>query len=682
MKKIHKVRLTVVVIIALAFLLMLFDAPAVYDKSADFVNAKMGTEFSHFSNIPFRLGLDLQGGTHLVYEADTSKVDSDQKGDAVEGVRDVIERRVNAFGVAEPIVQINKAKGKWRVIVELAGISDVKEAINMIGETPLLEFKEQNEEPPRELTPEENVELNQFNKDSLAKAEEALEKVLAGEDFSQVVKEYSDSDIDIETGGDLGWVTEKDPNGFLISNANLDKIELGQVYPEVISRPKGNYVVKFDDKRDGDTEVMASHILICYTGLETCTEETSKEDALTLIQEIKEEATPKNFAQKAKDHSTGPTGETGGDLGWFGKGQMVSEFEDAVYSMEVGDISDVVETQFGYHILHKVDERVVAEYKIAQVYTQAKTETDILPPNDAWKDTGLTGKQLDSARVEFDQNTTAAQVALEFNDEGKQLFAEITTRNVDKQVAIFLDGEPISIPRVNEPIKEGRAVITGDFDVTEAKLLSQRLNAGALPVPINLVSQQTVGASLGAESLTKSLFAGIVGLILVAIFMIVYYRLPGLLAVCALIIYGIVVLFIFKAIPVTLTLAGIAGFILSIGMAVDANVLIFERLKEELRTGKPLGNAVDEGFKRAWTSIRDGNVSTLITCLILAWFGTSMIKGFAITLSIGVLLSMFSAIVVTRQLLYLFVNPDKKSKSTWWFGVNPQNNAKHDAKQR
>jgi preprotein translocase subunit SecD len=196
-------------------------------------------------------------------------------------------------------------------------------------------------------------------------------------------------------------------------------------------------------------------------------------------------------------------------------------------------------------------------------------------------------------------------------------------------------------------------VISGNFNIKEAKQLAQRLNAGALPVPIHLISQQSVGASLGAVSLATSLKAGIIGLILVGLFMILYYRVPGILAVVSLIIYGALVLAVFKIWPVTLSLAGLAGFILSIGMAVDANVLIFERLKEELQAGKPLSLAVEDSFNRAWPSIRDGNVSTLITCFILIQFSTSIVKGFAITLGLGVLVSMFSAIVITKTFLQL-----------------------------
>ena len=236
-----------------------------------------------------------------------------------------------------------------------------------------------------------------------------------------------------------------------------------------------------------------------------------------------------------------------------------------------------------------------------------------------------------------------------------KLFSEITGRNVGKRIAIYLDSQPISAPVVNEAISGGRARITGNFSMEEAKVLVRRLNAGALPVPISLINQQTVGASLGEASLRDSLNAGLVGLLAVAVFMILLYRLPGILSVFALLIYTLVVLAIFKTISVTLTLAGIAGFILSIGMAVDANILIFERTKEEMRAGKSLTGAVEEGFKRAWTSIRDSNVSSLLTCLILFWLGTSVIKGFALTLAIGILVSMFSAIVVTRNFLRWFV---------------------------
>jgi protein-export membrane protein SecD len=263
-------------------------------------------------------------------------------------------------------------------------------------------------------------------------------------------------------------------------------------------------------------------------------------------------------------------------------------------------------------------------------------------------------------------------VGLEFNSEGAELFKQITEENIGKQVAIFLDGQPISVPTVNEAIRDGQAVITGQFDIQEAKLLAQRLNAGALPVPIDLISEQTVGPTLGSSSLQKSLIAGLLGFALVALFMIFYYRLPGLLSVIALIFYIVFVLAIFKLLPVTLTLSGLAGVILSLGMAVDANVLIFERLKEEIKSGRTMASAIDEGFKRAWTSIRDGNLTTLIACLILFWFSSSVIKGFALTLGIGVIMSMISAVTITRIFLKLVAGWKFVRNYPWILGAVPK----------
>lgn len=378
---------------------------------------------------PFRLGLDLQGGTHLVYEGDLATIAESDRGDAMNAVRDVIERRVNSFGVTEPLVQV---AGSNRLIVELAGIKDIEAAVREIGLTPFLEFREQNPEyvPPGD---EQSVDLSQ-----------------------------------------------------------------------------------------------------------------------------------------------------------------------------------------------------------------------------AFKPTGLSGKHLKKSEIIFDPQTNTPEISLQFNEEGAELFAAITKRNVGKAVAIFLDGSPISAPVVNQEITSGEAVITGQFTIAEAKELRERLNSGALPVPIKLIAQQNVGPSLGQESLHKSIVAGLIGFAAVALFMIFYYRVPGLFAVLALGIYVALALMIFKLVGVTLTLAGITGFILSVGMAVDANILVFERLKEEMRHPRPLGATLDEAFRRAWNAIRDSNVSTLITVFILAYFGTSLIRGFAVTLGIGIFVSMFTALTVTRTLLRLF----------------------------
>lgn len=378
---------------------------------------------------PFRLGLDLQGGTHLVYEGDLANIPDADRRDAMNSVRNVIERRVNAFGVAEPVVQL---AGENRLLVELPGVKNIDEAVKQIGLTPFLEF--------REIDPE--------------------------------------------------YQLPEDPN--------------------------------------------------------------------------------------------------------------------------------------------QID------------------------PDKQFKPTGLSGKHLKRSDIVFDQNTREPQITLEFNDEGKKLFAEITARNIGKPVAIFLDGVPISAPTVQQQITAGEAVITGRFTLDEAKELASRLTAGALPVPIKLLQQQNIGPTLGAASIQKSIAAGLVGFAAVALFMMVYYRFRGFLAVFALLIYALITLSIFKLIPVTLTLAGIAGFILSVGMAVDANILIFERTKEEIRAGLGARKAIIEGFRRAWSSIRDSNVSSLITVAILGYFGTSLIRGFAVTLGIGILVSMFTAIIVTKTFLEFF----------------------------
>lgn len=471
-----KIRLLAALILMLAVLVGLLDYPKYWDKSADFINGKFDRlagwnklpfknkgfdkfvekiNLPYFYRLPFRLGLDLQGGAHLVYQADLAGVAKNEYNNAMEGVKDVIERRVNAFGVSEPIIQVEKVGDNHRLIIELAGVKEVGQAIKMIGETPFLEFKqEQTQEETVKILSEQSAE----NQDQLGAAQDPY-----------------------------------------------------------------------------------------------------------------------------------------------------------------------------------------------------------------FKTTGLGGKQLKSAEVLFDQQTSEPTVSLEFNDDGKKLFKEITEQNIGKRIAIYLDGAPISAPTVKDAIPDGKAVISGSFTVEEARQLTRRLNAGALPVPITLLSQQTIGASLGEVSLQKSLQAGIIGLLAVAIFMIAYYRLPGLLSVVALLIYTGIILAIFKLIPVVLTLAGIAGFILSIGMAVDANILIFERMKEEIRSGRSLLGSVDEGFKRAWTSIRDSNVSSIITSVILIWLGTSVVKGFAVTLLIGILVSMFSAITVTKTFLRL-VAAGKAEKVKWLFG--------------
>ena len=269
-----------------------------------------------------------------------------------------------------------------------------------------------------------------------------------------------------------------------------------------------------------------------------------------------------------------------------------------------------------------------------------------------WIPTDLTGSDLTKSDAQI--NTAGKwEISLEFNSSGSQKFYDLTQELVGKRMAIFFDDEMLSDPRVNEPIYGGHAVITGDFTAEQSKYISDLLNAGALPIPAQIIEENMVGPTLGADSLAKSKIAGIIGLGLVMIFMIGYYRLPGLIADIALIIYSIILFALFKVMGVTLTLAGIAGFILSVGMAVDANILIFERTKEELRAGRNLFTAINSGFDRAFTSIFDSNMTTIITCTILYFLGSTVVKGFAVTLALGVMVSMFSAITVTKNFMHL-----------------------------
>lgn len=292
--------------------------------------------------------------------------------------------------------------------------------------------------------------------------------------------------------------------------------------------------------------------------------------------------------------------------------------------------------------------------------------------NPKWVSTGLTGKDLTTARVDSSQ-TGQWVVGLEFNATGTKKFAELTRAMVGQQMAIFFNGELQSAPVIQEPILEGRAQISGGgdkggFTAQQAKEMVDLLNAGALPVPAEIIQENTVGPTLGSDSIQKSEVAGIIGLGLVILFMLCYYRVPGIIADIALCIYAIILFALFKTIGVTLTLAGIAGFILSVGMAVDANILIFERTKEELRAGRTLYTAITAGFDRAFTSIFDSNMTTIITCAILYWKGTDIVKGFALTLALGVIVSMFSAITVTKNFMLLIFGTKTLTKP-WLFGL-------------
>jgi preprotein translocase subunit SecD len=286
--------------------------------------------------------------------------------------------------------------------------------------------------------------------------------------------------------------------------------------------------------------------------------------------------------------------------------------------------------------------------------------------------TVMTGAQISSVGVTTDP-LGAYIIAFELKPDGRDVFAAHTSANVGKVLGIVLDKTVISTPVINSPITEGSGIIQGNFDVESANALAIQLRYGSLPVPLELVETRVIGPTLGQDSLNKSMQAGIIGFALVIMFMIIYYRLPGALAIAAILNYGLIVLALFKFIPVTLTLPGIAGFLLSTGGALDANILMFERLKEELRSGRALRQAIDLSWKRAWPSIRDSNVATLITSLILFWFGSAygatIVKGFALTLALGMMVSLLSAIFVTRTLLAVSADVVKPENQYKWFGA-------------
>lgn len=542
-----------------------------YPKSV----SKIPPVYNAINTLKINLGLDLQGGIHLEYKADTSQIEGSKVDDAMQALQDVIERRVNAFGVAEPVVYTTKTGSDRRLVVELAGVKDINQAKEMIKATPFLEFKE---EGPEEKIPQDI--LDKFNDEARKKAGDIFKKALAGDDFAALAKENS---------GDPG----------------------------------------------------------------------SK--------------------------------EKGGDLDFVKKGAFVPEFDKVLFegNLKDGEIySQLVETQFGWHIIKKIEQRGEGDnLEIHSAHILIAKMTNPATAQKNYVSTGLTGKNLKNAAVEFqNQGLSEPQVALQFDAEGTKLFADLTKKNLDKTIAIYLDGQIVSAPRVQAEITNGQAVITGDFSIDEAKQLVRNLNEGALPVPINNpIFQESVEATLGQASLEKSLKAGVIGLLIVMLFMIIYYRFLGVIASITLLIYAGLMISLFKLSAfspwqITLTLPGIAGFILSIGMAVDANILIFERTKEEIKKGRNILGAVEEGFKRAWTSIRDGNVSSIITSLILINMGTGFVKGFAVTLVIGVLISMFTAVVITRAILR-FVMGEWIENKLWLVGINKKNTAVNESKK-
>lgn len=660
-----QIRWGVVAIVALFLATIAVAAPGPVNQGIRSFNNATKLGLPEIPDKKYKLGLDLQGGVQLTYQANVSEIEASERAAAVEGARDVIERRVNGLGVGETTVQTSQVEGKYRVSVELPGVSDVNEAINLIGETPILEFKEQDPTASATLTEDQKKQMTDYNTSAKTRADALLARLNGGDAWNTLATESEDEKTS-NVNGDLGFVGSFAPYTELYNWAKANKD--GDVSKTLIETPEGYNLVKRGSERQGSEQVDVSHILICYLGTKDCASTMTKEEARKQAETVAKETSVKNFAAQAKKYSTDTLSkDDGGSFGFVAKGTLPSALDSALFAAKNNTVFGPVETEYGFHVVYRKSSKQETEYQISRVLIATASEQDVMGSLAGWKNTGLSGKQLERAEVVTDTQTGSTQVSLQFNSEGAGLFREITQRNLNKPVAIVLDGEPISIPNVNTVIPDGRAVISGSFTLAEAKTLAQRLNAGALPVGVDLISQQTISAPLGQESLAKSLYAGAVAAVIVMSFMVLVYRAPGVVSVFALGLYISLTMAMYKLLGITITLAGIAGFIMSLGVAVDANVLIFERLKEELRGGRSLRAAMEEGFVRAWTSIRDGNLSTLITCVILMWFGTSFVKGFAITLALGILVSLFTAITVTRTILRLVAPWFAKNEGGWFF---------------
>ncbi len=465
---------------------------------------------------------------------------------------------------------------------------------------------------------------------------------------------------------------------------------------------------------DGRPEMATSHILIQYKGAERAekTVTRTKEEAKKLIDNIKQRLdSGANFLTIASKESDGPSKTSAGSLGLIFPGLMPPSFETAAFALKQGEISKIVETPYGYHIIRA--DKAVATTSAKVTYDLLRLKSDIstaktlvekiekgeitrnedqivirglffsLEPT-GWKDTALNGQRFRTASVTADPISNVPVVQIQFDEQGGQLFQELTKRNVGKPIAIFVGGEMVSSPTVQQEIIGGNAVITGSPTFEAARALAQDLNTGAIPAPIYLAGQSTVEATLGATALQQSVFAAAVGFVILCLFMIFIYRFLGVVASIALFTY-VILLVASTKLPIllisnqyiVLSLAGIAGIILSMGMAVDANVLAFERVKEELKKGKLFKTAVETGFKKAWPSVRDGNFSTLITCAILFTIGTSIIRGFAVTLSIGIFISLFTAIIVSRWLCRVIAGSPLAERLEL-FGVKKDENPTQD----
>lgn len=658
------------------------------------------------------LGLDLAGGTELDYKIDLSdalKMNSDEDQDnnvdtnsVAESVRDALETRVNPAGIGEIIVkrsQIDVAgETQQHILIQMPPSTNVEKAKADAQKDNRLEFYEENPSAivAKRLEIAELITVDLFNTNWETEAPKAA-KNFGGEieTFNNVFvssitdKEFAAKLEATASGGVVQEIVETriDPE-FKVTEDGTLEIEGVPYARNVLAIAHIKSKSSESRTQTVEAEANARHILFAYPGALRAPEDVkyeSKEVALaqaqTILQQIKDGG---DFAELAKENSTGPTGANGGDLGAFAPGSMAPAFNDAVFEGNgVGLVPELVETDFGYHIIETTNlknagEETVEDTKISYELITWDTE-DI-----TWVKTELGGAQLDIARVGYSQ-VGLPLVDLRFSPEGGDMFTALTETLANRtcqagacRLAIRVGGDTISTPTVQERIAGRNAQITGSFTYESAKDLADGLNLGAIDAPVILSGQTTVEASLGAQQLNKSLKAALYGFAATMIFMIFMYRVPGMVAALALIIYALLYLSLLKLWPtalggpIVMSLSGAAGVALSIGLAVDGNILIFERLKEELVRGRALPQAIDLGFERAWSAIRDSNLTTLITCIILFSLGSSIIKGFAIALILGTLLSMFTAVTISRNLLRaLLLIPGIDNAKL--FGIKPEN---------
>ena len=558
------------------------------------------------------LGLDLQGGSHLVYRAEPIAEDGGEPqppdADDMDSLKRIIERRVNTSGLGEPIIQI---LGEDRLLIQLPGVGDPQRAESIIGETARLEFKHRSISPPRNLTTEGII----TEEDVVSVTAEPIPEELLPENGtgaeSEAASESSDQQPDESSGQSEA---EEEPIPVII----------------VEFTPQG--AAKFD-------EVLATLTQDFQVAAATA-------NIFTFQSQLQAGILPGlNVTVNGNELISGVVAPPAiSKLDGTNRYVFPYPQPEPPPPAQPGETPPEIVT----HDLATAQGRV----------GDSATVTFIEQPGRVDEDFGLGGDNLSRAYASLHATSDQPIINLEFDSLGTRLFGEKTTEiagSPTDSIAIFLDDEELIAPVVRQPITTGTAIIEGGFTLERAQDVSLLLEGGRLPFPITLLQRRSVDAILGADSLAKSVVAGAVGLALVFLFMTLYYRVPGLIASVALLIYTGLVLAIFKVLPVTLTLSGVAATILSVGMAVDANVLIFERMKDELRNGRTLISAINIGFNRAWPAIRDSNVSTLITCAILYYFsnqlGTTIVQGFAATLAIGVMISMFSAIVVSRTIL-------------------------------